>query len=152
MREIGLNLKTDIIFELRTWRLCESGGEGGDGEGRCDWIYAVSEGAHSSYVIVVVVSFIIRLVFKKALLLGLFLFCLLLLHAIFVDFDSAELLQRMEDILFAVFHLDGVYYLLNLGENVVVLCFDASNYVFSLEKQRSSCSIVEHSQFFLIKA
>lgn len=62
----------------------------------------------------------------------------------------AELLESLEDVLLAVFHLDRVDDLLNLAENVVVLHLQTSHDLLPPEKQRICCIVVQHSQFLLV--
>ena len=76
-------------------------------------------------------------------------FCLFVLG--FIELDVAKLLQGLENVLFAVFHLDRVDDLLNLTEDVVVLCLDPSDYLLPPEKQRICRIIVQHLQFLLVK-
>ena len=69
----------------------------------------------------------------------------------FIELDVAKLLQGLEDVLFAVLHLDRVDNLLYLTEDVVVLRLDPRDYLLPPEQQRICRIVVQHLQFLFVK-
>lgn len=66
--------------------------------------------------------------------------------------DLTELLQRLEDIVLIVLHLDRIYDLFNFSENVVVLGLDPRHDLLPSEEKRRSCIVVKHAEFLFIQA
>jgi hypothetical protein len=95
----------------------------------------IGEYTHTtSHVIIEIYVFVVLdFAFKETLVILFSSRMLYFLLSLILDLNFAKLFKGFKDVILIVFHLDRVYDLLYLREDVVVLCLDPCNYFLSPE-------------------
>lgn len=92
------------------------------------------------------------LIFKQTLIVVFSTLLLDLFLSMRFHLDLTELLQRLEDIVLTVLHLDRIYDLLNFSEDVVVLGLDPRHDLLPSKQERCSCIVIQHAKFLFVQA